>query len=67
MRKNILNYVGFRKNHPHDEHSIIRLGFINKINDESEIPLESYAKHLIKESCIDSIAIIEGIKQEFDN
>lgn len=66
-KKNILNYVGFRKNHPHDEHSIIRLGFINKINDESEIPLESYAKHLIKESCIDSIAIIEGIKQEFDN
>jgi DNA-directed RNA polymerase alpha subunit len=66
-KKKILNYIGFRKNHPHDEHSIIRLGFINKINDESEIPLESYAKHLIKESCIDSIAIIEEIKHEFNN
>ena len=67
QKKSILNYVGFRKNHPHDDHSIIRMGFIDNMHDDSDIPIEGYSKDLIKESCIDAIAIIEEIKQEFNN
>ena len=67
-KKKLLSYVGFRKNHPHDEHSIIRLGFTHDTEEEEEeMPIESYAKSLIKDTCEDAITIIAEIKQEFDN
>ena len=58
----LLSYVGFRKKHPHDEYSIIRIGFIEEIG---ESPLEVAAKQLIKEACDDLIAVLNEIKQEF--
>ena len=58
----LLSYVGFRKNHPHDEHCIIRIGFIEEIEEN---PLEVAAKNLIKEACDDLILILNEIKSEF--
>jgi len=65
-KEKLLSYVGFRKNHPHDEHSIIRLGFHNDTGEE-DMPIESYTKSLIKDICDDAIMIINEIKQEFNN
>ena len=41
---NILSYVGFRKHHPHDEHSVLRLGFKKPISNTSVI--KEYIKNM---------------------
>ena len=60
-----LSYVGFRKNHPHDEHSIIRMGFIKDPFDEDQIPLINAGKGLIRNACEDAIKVLAGIMEEF--
>ena len=41
---NILSYVGFRKHHPHDEHSVLRLGFKKPISNTSVV--KEYIKNM---------------------
>ena len=57
----LLSYVGFRKNHPHETFSIIRIGFIE--NDEAS-PLQEKARDIINDSCKQAIQIINNIKED---
>ena len=41
---NILSYVGFRKNHPHDDYSVLRLGFKKPISNVGTI--KEYIKNM---------------------
>ena len=61
-----LSYVGFRKNHPHDEHSIIRMAFITDPYEKDQIPLINAGKGLIKNACDDAIKVLAGIMEEFN-
>lgn len=58
----LLSYVGFRKNHPHETFSIIRIGFIE--NDEAA-PLQEKARDIINDSCKQAVQIINNIKEDF--
>jgi len=58
----ICSYVGFRKNHPHDSHSIIRIGYIDKSLDTT---LEITTHFLIKRVCEDAIKLFNDIKENF--
>jgi len=60
-----LSYVGFRKNHPHDEHSIIRMGFIADPYEEDQIPLINAGKGLVRNACDDAIKVLADIMEEF--
>jgi len=60
-----LSYVGFRKNHPHDEHSIIRMGFITDPHKEDHIPLINAGKGLIRNACDGAIKVLEEILADF--
>lgn len=60
-----LSYVGFRKNHPHDEHSIIRMGFIADPFETDQIPLINAGKGLIRNACEGAVAVLTGILEEF--
>uniref|UniRef100_A0A6C0C4U2 DNA-directed RNA polymerase RpoA/D/Rpb3-type domain-containing protein n=1 Tax=viral metagenome TaxID=1070528 RepID=A0A6C0C4U2_9ZZZZ len=60
-----LSYVGFRKDHPHDNHSKIRMGFINDPYETENIPLISASKGLVRNACDDAIQIMTGIMEEF--
>ena len=59
----LLSYVGFRKNHPHDEDSIIRIGFIQ--DNLGEGSLEVSTRKIVKEACEDAISLLNSIKPEF--
>ena len=54
-----LQFCGFKKIHPHDEHSIIRVSYLEK---EAE---KSWFKNDLKESCFDAIAIFKAIRAKF--
>jgi len=41
---NILSYIGFRKNHPHDDYSVLRLGFKKPISNTGTI--KEYIKNM---------------------
>ena len=58
----ILSYVGFRKNHPHDAYSIIRLGFFDT---EIEASTAEKAREIIHECCSHAKNVINNIKQDF--
>jgi hypothetical protein len=58
--------VGFRKNHPHDEHSIIRMGFMVDPFEKEQIPLINAGKGLIRNACDDAIIVLAGIMEEFN-
>lgn len=55
-----LSYVGFIKNHPHDEHSIIRFAF----KEEDEFNKENIY-NLIMYSCIKAQELYDAIKEYF--
>jgi len=58
--KKVLNYVGFIKKHPHDEHSIIRVVFA----DETQANIDNI-KSLFK-TCVDTgQRIFKNIKESF--
>ena len=54
----ILSYVGFRKNHPHDIDSVIRIAFIKETSADTIFPL-------ISEVCAKGAEIFNEIKSQF--
>ena len=53
-----LNFCGFKKFHPHDTKSVIRMAFINK-NDKTVIT------RYVRESCVDAQQVCKDIYQLF--
>jgi DNA-directed RNA polymerase subunit L len=47
MKDNLLNYCGFKKFHPHDNESIIRVAFIDN-GDKTTV------KQCLKNVCVDA-------------
>ena len=58
-----LSYVGFRKNHPHDSHSIIRLAFNKNVETGQENALLT---EILSDSCNKGIEIYKNILENFD-
>ena len=58
----ILSYIGFRKNHPHDSHSIIRIAFKD---DESISASTQLISQIFVEACQEGIKIYNSIASEF--
>jgi hypothetical protein len=54
-----LSFCGFKKTHPHDDHSIIRVSYIAK---EAE---KVWFKNDLKETCIEAAAIFKAIGAKF--
>jgi DNA-directed RNA polymerase subunit L len=52
-------FCGFKKTHPHDDHSIVRVSYIAK---EAE---KSWLKNDLKEACIEAAAIFKSISTKF--
>tara|TARA_Y100000996_G_scaffold414815_1_gene406910 strand:- start:1818 stop:2993 length:1176 start_codon:yes stop_codon:yes gene_type:complete len=59
----ILTYVGFRKTHPHDSHSLIRIAFKEDVKFDDEYRMVS---ELFSNSCDKAIKIFQAISDEFD-
>lgn len=59
--KKILSYIGFRKNHPHDEYSLIRIAF----KDKSEDGYNAIISEIMQDACRQAIEIYIGIAKEF--
>lgn len=57
-KQGVLSYVGFRKNHPHDSHSIIRIAFKNDIPSGEE---HTSLKNILSDSCDKGIDIYNNI------
>jgi len=57
-----LTYVGFRKNHPHDEDSVIRMGMIERDGNDgyNEVVVSN-----MRFGCNNAIAILTNIMAEF--
>jgi len=60
-----LSYIGFRKNHPHDEHSVIRMGFIVDPYEADQIPLINAGKGLMRNACNGAIQVLSEILEDF--
>lgn len=58
-RDSVFDFVGFRKFHPHDSYSVIRISF--KDNSENKEQLYGY----LKQGCEDVINAFESIQKEF--
>ena len=50
----IVSYVGFVVEHPHDSFSILRMSFINSVDDQ-------YVFTILQDSCVKSIEYIQQI------
>tara|TARA_B100000927_G_scaffold291697_1_gene295833 strand:+ start:17951 stop:19117 length:1167 start_codon:yes stop_codon:yes gene_type:complete len=59
----ILSYVGFRKNHPHDSYSIIRIAFKDNIPSEN---IYQSVQTVLANSCDKAISIYQNILETFD-
>ena len=57
--KPTIKFCGFKKLHPHDEHSIIRVSYIAKETDKSVL------KNDLKSACKESAAIFKAISKKF--
>lgn len=57
--KSTIQFCGFKKMHPHDDHSIIRVSYLEK---EAE---KSWFKNDLKDSCADAVAIFKAIRAKF--
>ena len=53
-----IKYCGFKKTHPHDDHSIIRVSYIAKAD-------KTWLKNHLKESCAEASAIFKAISTKF--
>jgi len=60
-----LSYVGFRKDHPHDNHSKIRMGFIQDPFETENIPLIAASKGLVRNACEEAIRVLYDVMTEF--
>ena len=56
-KEQLLTFCGFRKNHPHDKYSIIRLGF-----KEKKQIIDIYS--IIRDACNDIIEVYDKIKSQ---
>lgn len=54
-----VQFCGFKKMHPHDDHSIIRVSYIKKDAEKN------WLKNDLKESCADAAAIFKAIGTKF--
>lgn len=54
-----LMFCGFKKMHPHDEHSIVRVGYVSKSADKS------WVKRNIKEACLEAVEIFKSLHRKF--
>ncbi len=54
-----LNYCGFEKMHPHDSHSILRLGFINPAASKSDI------NNMISTAALTALEVLKKISSNF--
>jgi DNA-directed RNA polymerase subunit L len=58
MKNDILAFVGFRKDHPHDDYSIIRIGF----KDDATTKEPIYT--IMKQACMEVQKVFENIKSQ---
>jgi DNA-directed RNA polymerase subunit L len=58
-REGVFDYVAFRKFHPHDSYSVIRVSFKDNTTSKEEV----YG--FLKQGCIDSIQVFEDIQKNF--
>ena len=54
----ILNFIGFKKFHPHDGHSIIRIGFLEPTEKETVVKM-------CKEACSTLMATFNELTKKF--
>ena len=57
-KEKTLTYCGFKKYHPHDEHSVIRLAYVDKQD-------KSVVNHYFRESCVDIQDVFKNIYKMF--
>lgn len=57
--KPTIQFCGFKKMHPHDEHSVIRVSYIAKESDKK------WLKNDLKEACKEAAAIFKAISKKF--
>ena len=57
-----LTYVGFRKNHPHDDDSVIRIGMVDRGDNEG---YREVAVANARSACNDAIQVLSDIMTEF--
>jgi len=57
-----LTYVGFRKNHPHDDDSVIRIGMVDRGDNEG---YREVAVANTRSACNDAIQVLSDIMTEF--
>jgi len=57
-----LTYVGFRKNHPHDDDSVIRIGMVDRDGNEG---YREVAVANTRSACNDAIQVLSDIMTEF--
>jgi len=57
-----LTYVGFRKNHPHDDDSVIRIGMVDRGDNEG---YREVAVANTRAACNDAIQVLSDIMGEF--
>ena len=55
----IIQYCGFKKFHPHDTHSVVRVSYFSKDSDKS------WVKTHLKESCVEASAIFKALALKF--
>jgi DNA-directed RNA polymerase subunit L len=58
-REPVLQYCGFKKMHPHDESSIIRVAYLSKHADKN------WVKTNLKEACLEAVEIFRAIQSKF--
>lgn len=54
-----MNFCGFKKMHPHDDHAIIRVGYIDKSSDQN------WFKNDLKQSCAELSFIFKSLSTKF--
>ena len=59
MKDGVLSYVGFTKEHPHDDHGIIRIGF------KTETDVDT-AKGFINRAVLKLVQVYKTIRKSFE-
>ena len=57
-KEKTLTFCGFKKYHPHDDHSVIRLAYVNKQD-------KSVVNHYFREACVDIQDVFKNIYKMF--
>jgi DNA-directed RNA polymerase subunit L len=59
--ENSITFVGFKKYHPHDNYSVIRMAF------EKDTTAQILLKQYLVKACIEASTIFESLKQKFNS